>query len=74
MKAPDWVDEALATAPPLLTVLEAAVLLRMSRRQFYRLLSVGRIKAFRSTESGSSRNLVPKTEIARYLRTLAGEA
>lgn len=70
---PDWVDEALASTPPLLTVLEAVVLLRMSRRHFYRLLAAGRIKAFRASESGSSRHLVPKTEIARYLRTLAGE-
>ena len=69
---PDWVEEALADAPPLLTVPEAAKLLRMSVRSFYRLVSTGRLKAFRAADAGSSRHLVPRSEVGRYLRTLAG--
>lgn len=67
-----WVDEALAGTPALLTVEETIGILRMSRRSFYRLLSTGRINAFRASETGSSRNLVPRSEVARYLRSLAG--
>lgn len=66
----DWVDDVIAGLKPIVTVKEAIGVLRTSRRNFYRLVTAGRIKAVRSTETGSSPHLIPRTEIARYLRSL----
>lgn len=68
---PDWIDETLAGYPPLLTVQEAMGVIRTSRRNFSRLLADGRIKSVRAAEGGSSRHLIPRSELARYLRALA---
>jgi excisionase family DNA binding protein len=46
--------------------------LRCSRRSGYRLADSGRIHALRATDAGSSRLLIPRDALARYLRTLAG--
>ena len=35
------------------------------------MIAVGRLKALRARESGSSRVLIPRVEIERYLRSLA---
>jgi len=61
----DWVDDAVAGLPALVTVNEAITLLRMSRRGFYRLLSGGII---RSTLVGR-KHLIHRGELVRYLRS-----
>ena len=66
----DWVEEAVAALPRLCTVEEARTLLRMSRRNFYRLVHTRKIQTVRPTEAGSSPHLVPRSELARYLRGL----
>lgn len=67
----DWIGDVLASLPPLCTTAEAAKALRTSRRNLYRLTSAGRIRAVRREHAGSSRLLIPRTEIERYLRSLA---
>ena len=66
----DWVDEAVAELPSIVTVSEAIAVLRCSRRHLYRHVSRGRIHAVRPEDSGSSRLLIPRREIARFLRSL----
>jgi excisionase family DNA binding protein len=66
----DWVDEAVSALPPLATVAEAVTLLRTTRRNFYRLVAARRIRTVRPVESGSSKHLIPRSELARYLRSL----
>ncbi|NRA34569.1 MAG: helix-turn-helix domain-containing protein [Polyangiaceae bacterium] len=65
-----WIDEALRDVPPLSTTLEAMSLLRTSRRNLYRMVARGKIRALRPERSGSSRLLFAKAELARFLRTL----
>lgn len=64
-----------ATAPiaELLTIAETARMLRMSDRNLRRLIARGRIKAMRARQTGSSRVLIPREEIERYLRSLRAE-
>ncbi len=70
----DWVDEALAALPTIVTVKETLATLRLSRRTFYRLVAKGAIKTARPRETGTSPHLVPRPELARYLRSLEGRA
>jgi len=70
----DWVEEAISGVPALATVVESAALLRMSPRNFYRLIAAGKVRSVRSSEGGSSPHLVPRGELARYLRSLEGKA
>jgi hypothetical protein len=65
------INEIEASLPALATAGEAAHALRMSPRNLRRLIVAGRIGAMRERESGSSRVLVPRAEIGRYLRSLA---
>ncbi|MEO8905517.1 MAG: helix-turn-helix domain-containing protein [Polyangiaceae bacterium] len=71
--APTWVKEAVAGLPPLVTVEELVTLLRTSRRQVYRLISDGRLPSVKQSEGGSSRNLVPRASVEKYLRGLEVE-
>lgn len=73
-KPSDWVDEAVAELPPLSTVEEARALLRTSRRHFYRLVKSGKIEAVKAVEAGRSPLLIPRAEVARYLRSIRGRA
>ena len=66
----DWIDEATAGMPALVTANEAALLLRTSPRNVRRMVADGRITGVRARETGSSRLLVPSSEIGRYLRGL----
>ncbi len=63
----------MAGLPPLVTVEELVKLLRTSRRQVYRLISTGRIQTVKQSDGGSSRNLAPRTEVHKYLRSLVVE-
>ena len=73
-KRSDWVDDALVGLPPLLTASEVIALLRTTRRNFYRLVALGCIRTVRPKDAGSSRHLIAKTEVARYLRSLEAAA
>jgi excisionase family DNA binding protein len=71
-KNQDWIDEALAALPPICTTEEAQSVLRMGRRNLYRLISAGRIKTIKGSEGGSARRLIPKSALASYLRSIDG--
>ena len=61
---------APAVAHALLTVVEAADMLRCSQRQVRRLIATGRLRAARATERGSSRVLIERAAVERYVRAL----
>jgi excisionase family DNA binding protein len=67
----DWIADTVARLEPLTTIGEAAKSLRTSTSSIRRLMAVGRIHAVRQRESGSSRVLIPRLEIERYLRGLS---
>jgi excisionase family DNA binding protein len=69
----NWVTKTLAGTPAILTTEELVVLLRMSRRQVYRLLTSGRIHAVKQAEGGSSRHLIPRSSVEKYLLSLEVE-
>ncbi len=70
--APDWIEDTLEDLPPLCTTAEAVSLLRTSRRNLYRMVARGRLNALRQESSGSSRLLFPRSELARFLRSMEG--
>ncbi len=69
---PDWVDEIVAPLQAILTTEETMTVLRCSRRSVTRLIASGRLRSVR--QSGGSRNLIPRSAIAEYLRGLEGAA
>lgn len=70
----DWVRDVVAKLPPLATISETAKTLRMSARTVSRLLAQGRLNAVRTgVGGGSSRVLIARAEIARFLRLLRFE-
>ena len=67
----DWVRDVITMLPPLATISETAETLRMSRRTVSRLLAQGRLDAVRTgVGGGSSRVLIARAELARFLRRL----
>lgn len=70
--AADWIDDAIAALPVILTAAEAMTLLRTSKRNLYRLVASGKLRAVRPTEAGSSRLLIPRASVESYLRRLDG--
>lgn len=66
----DWISETVSHLAPLATANEAAKILRTSPRNLRRMLADGRIKGVRARDTGSSRVLVPRVEVERYLRGL----
>jgi excisionase family DNA binding protein len=71
---PSAVADACSGLPPLMLLREVTAFLRIHERTARRLIAQGRIKALRSREAGSSRVLVARAEVARYLESLAGAA
>lgn len=69
----DWVTIALEGLKPIVTVQEAIEVLRTSRRNFYRLVSSGKVHAVKAAEAGSGRLLIPRKSLERYLRGLEGD-
>lgn len=51
--------------PPILTLVEFATALRVSRKTVSRWISEGRVKAGRSAVGGSGRVLISRTELKR---------
>ncbi|HVY27034.1 MAG TPA: helix-turn-helix domain-containing protein [Polyangiaceae bacterium] len=74
MSAPDWIAETVAELPALATVKETASVLRTTPRNLRRHVAAGRLRAIRAEETGSSRVLFPRSEVARFLRACAGQA
>ncbi len=66
----DSISEIENSLPALATANEAAKVLRTSGRNLRRMIVAGRITALRAKDSGSSRVLIPRAEIGRYLRSL----
>lgn len=70
----DWVQDVVAKLPPLMTISETAKVLRMSARNVSRNVARGRLAAVRTgVGGGSSRVLVARAELARFLRRLDAE-
>lgn len=73
MSAADtWISDVVATLPALATVPEACSALRTSPRNLRRMIADGRLRALRATETGSSRVLIPRREVERFLTLLDG--
>lgn len=72
MSESDWVDAAVAGLPPLITTEEAVEVLRTTRRNLYRWLATGKIASVKHGFGGSSRVLIPKPALVKYLRSIAG--
>jgi excisionase family DNA binding protein len=68
----DWADDAVADLPSLCTSGEAAKFLRVSVRQLYRYLSVGKLLSLQHNKGGQV--LIPRGELAKYLRDAARAA
>ena len=69
--ATDWVEDVVTDLPTLVTISEAAEALRMSGRNVSRLLARGHLHAVRmGAGGGSSRVLIARAEIARFLHRL----
>jgi hypothetical protein len=66
----DWIQDTVGQLPSLATLAETAEALRMSVRNVHRLVARGRLIAVRAGAGGSSRVLVPRAQIARFLRAL----
>ncbi len=67
-----WVREALEGLPAIVTIAEAARVLRMSGRNVRRLIAVGRIQSLKvCTGPGAGRVLFARSEVARFLESLA---
>ena len=68
--AAHWVDDVVAELPSLVPADEAMRVLHVSRRTLGRLLATGRLRGHRPCESGSSRVLIPRAELKRYLQSM----
>lgn len=71
--AQDRWTEAVADLPRLALKSEVKKLLRIGDRKMDYLLARGQIRGVRGVQSGSSKVLIPRTEVSNYLRGLAGE-
>ncbi len=72
--APEWVTETLSGLPDLLTVAEVCATLRCAPRTVYRYIDRGRLKGVRPQESGSSKLLIPRGSVGKFLTSLEGTA
>jgi len=63
-----WIEDTVATLPALLTTDEAIGVLRTCRRNLYRKIAAGKLRAVKSGEGG--RVLIPRAAIADYLRAM----
>jgi len=66
----DWIADAVSGLAPLVTISEAGAVLRTSVRNMRRIVSAGRLASLKQCEGGSSRVLIPRAELERYLRSL----
>jgi excisionase family DNA binding protein len=67
---PAWVEEAVAGLPVLVTTAEATKVLRTTQRNLYRWIAIGKITAVKDTCGGSTRVLIPKSALVKYLSGL----
>lgn len=70
-QTPNWIVDALAAAPPILTIKEAAALTRISDRQLRRLVATGQLAALKTSATGPGRVLFARAEIGRFLQSMA---
>lgn len=71
----DWVSDALRDVPPILTLQEAADLLRMHPRTLRRAVARGQLVALRTQPAhalGSARLHFARASVATFLRKCAG--
>jgi excisionase family DNA binding protein len=72
--ANDWADAAVRDLPGLLGADEACKALRIARRKLNTLVADRRLRSVKHSEGGSARLLIPRAEIARYLRSMTSES
>lgn len=65
---PPWLVDVVATLPPLATTEEAGEALRASRRTIGRWVATGQLHGVRVSDDGSGKILIPRTEVAEFLR------
>lgn len=66
-EVPVYLEDLRASLAPLLLVGEAAEAMRMHPRTLQKFIARGVIKAVRAQQAGSSRVLVPRSEVIRFL-------
>jgi excisionase family DNA binding protein len=66
----DWVADIVEGLPALLNVKEAAAILRNTPRSVHRMIASAKLHGVKYAEGGSSRTLIPRAELERYLRSL----
>lgn len=67
---PTWIADVLEGLPALVTPAEVQARARIKRRKLNQLAADGRLRVVRHAEGGSSRLLITRESLARYLRTL----
>jgi excisionase family DNA binding protein len=66
--ADDWISDVVRDLKPIATIEESAAALRRSTRSVRRLVASGQLDAVRTAEAGSSRVLIPRRAIEKFLR------
>ncbi|HVW26229.1 MAG TPA: hypothetical protein VHC69_12725 [Polyangiaceae bacterium] len=64
---PPWVAEAIRDLPPICKLPEVARVTRFSVRHLRRYIDAGQLRTLRATTGGSSRLLVARAEVGRFL-------
>jgi excisionase family DNA binding protein len=72
MLSTNWIDDLVSSLPHVLNTSEACAALRVSNRTLHRLLSSGRLGAYRAVHAGSSPHRIPRESIGEYLRATSG--
>jgi len=71
---PDQFDEAVRGLRAVLTLRETAEILRCHPRTLGRHIAAGKVTAIKTGHDGSSKTLILRSELARYLREMGGAA
>lgn len=68
---PEWVRNAIADLPPLVSKEQTAKFFDVGIRSISRWIRIKRLKSLKTSMSGSGRVLIPRLEIARLLMRMA---
>ena len=67
---PKWAGDAVAHLPQIIPIREVAEFLNRSRRQLRRDIRRGRLRALKTSQSGSGRVLVTRAALAQFVANL----
>lgn len=68
---PDFLEDLARSLPPTLSIEEVAKVLKCSKRAVSSKLQRHELRGIRSVESGSSRVIIPRSEVLRWMRERA---